>query len=125
MDRVQEFLLELGEGFALYARQRRVKVGSKEFVIDLLFFHVVHQRFVVVELKIDEFDPSHVGQLQFYVEWIERHLRRAEHQPSTVDRRARGSRLRRVLDPGGGAERFQRQPRRADRGRSRVQIGRL
>ncbi len=82
MDRVQEFLLELGEGFALYARQRRIKVGSKEFVVDLIFFHVVHQRFVIVELKVDEFDPAHVGQLQFYVEWAERHLRGAEHQPT-------------------------------------------
>lgn len=82
MDRVQEFLLELGEGFALYARQRRIKVGSKEFAVDLIFFHVVHQRFVIVELKVDEFDPAHVGQLQFYVEWAERHLRGAEHQPT-------------------------------------------
>jgi predicted nuclease of restriction endonuclease-like (RecB) superfamily len=82
IDRVQEFLLELGEGFALYARQRQIKVGSKEFVVDLIFFHVVHQRFVIVELKVDEFDPAHVGQLQFYVEWAERHLRGAEHQPT-------------------------------------------
>ena len=82
MDRVQQFLLELGEGFALYARQRRIKVGTKEFVIDLIFFHVVHQRFVIVELKVDAFDPSQIGQLQFYVEWAERHLRGPEHQPT-------------------------------------------
>jgi predicted nuclease of restriction endonuclease-like (RecB) superfamily len=82
MDRIQEFLLELGEGWSLYARQRRFMVGTKEFIADLIFFHVEYRRFVVCELKVDEFDPAHLGQLGFYVEWAERHLRKPEHQPT-------------------------------------------
>jgi predicted nuclease of restriction endonuclease-like (RecB) superfamily len=82
MDRIQEFLLELGEGWSLYARQRRFTVGSKDFIADLIFFNVEHRRFVVCELKVDEFDPAYLGQLQFYVEWAERHLRKADHQPT-------------------------------------------
>lgn len=82
MDRIQEFLLELGEGWSLYARQRRFTVGSKDFIADLIFFNVEHRRFVVCELKVDEFDPAYLGQLQFYVEWAERHLRKPDHQPT-------------------------------------------
>jgi predicted nuclease of restriction endonuclease-like (RecB) superfamily len=82
MNRIQEFLLELGDGFALYKRQHRFTVGRKEFVIDLVFFNVTQNRFVIVELKIDEFEPEHLGQLQFYVEWAERHLKRAHHLPT-------------------------------------------
>jgi predicted nuclease of restriction endonuclease-like (RecB) superfamily len=82
MNSVQEFLLELGDGFALYKRQHRFILGGKEFVIDLVFFNVLQNRFVIVELKIDEFEPGHVGQIQFYVEWAERHLRQATHLPT-------------------------------------------
>jgi predicted nuclease of restriction endonuclease-like (RecB) superfamily len=82
MTRIQDFLLELGDGFALYKRQHRFAVGSKEFVIDLVFFNVLQSRFVILELKVDEFEPAHLGQLQFYVEWAERHLRRPHHLPT-------------------------------------------
>jgi predicted nuclease of restriction endonuclease-like (RecB) superfamily len=82
MNRIQEFLLELGDGFALYKRQHRFTVGRKEFVIDLVFFNVTQNRFVVVELKVEEFEPEHLGQLQFYVEWAERHLKKPHHLPT-------------------------------------------
>ena len=82
MDRLQRFLLELGAGFSLYGRQFRFALGGDEFVMDLVFFNVVHDRFVIVELKIGRFDPAQLGQLQFYVEWAERHLRQDRHQPT-------------------------------------------
>ena len=61
MDRIQEFLLELGEGWSLYARQRRFTVGSRDFIADLIFSNVEHCRFVVCELKVDDFDPAYLG----------------------------------------------------------------
>ena len=82
MEQIQQFLLELGEGFALYGRQYRFSVGRKDFVIDLVFFNVTHNRFIIIELKVDSFEPAHLGQLQFYVEWAENHLRLPHHLPT-------------------------------------------
>ncbi len=82
MDRLQRFLLELGAGFSLYGRQYRFELGGDDFVMDLVFFNVDHDRFVIVELKVGAFAPAQLGQLQFYVEWAERHLRQERHQPT-------------------------------------------
>lgn len=67
MARLQETLLELGSGFAFVGRQVRLDVDGEEFFVDLLLFHVVQLRYVVVELKVDKFRPEHAGQLQFYL----------------------------------------------------------
>lgn len=61
MDRLQDTLLELGSGFAFVGRQVRLDVGGDEFFVDLLLFHVVQLRYVVVELKVDKFRPEHAG----------------------------------------------------------------
>lgn len=82
MDRLQRFLLELGAGFSLYGRQYRFELGGDDFVMDLVFFNVTHDRFVIIELKVGAFAPTQLGQLQFYVEWAERHLRQERHQPT-------------------------------------------
>ena len=82
ISRISQFLLELGAGFALYGRQYRFDLGDRDFSMDLVFFNVTHARFVIVELKAEPFDPAHLGQLQFYVEWAERHLRQPEHRPT-------------------------------------------
>lgn len=82
MARLQETLLELGSGFAFVGRQVRLDVDGEEFFVDLLLFHVVQLRYVVVELKVDKFRPEHAGQLQFYVAVVDDTIRKADiHAP--------------------------------------------
>jgi predicted nuclease of restriction endonuclease-like (RecB) superfamily len=73
MDRLQATLLEFGHGMAFVGRQVRFDVDGDELVVDLLLFHVEQLRYVVVELKIDRFEPAHIGQT--------RHLRRCRRGP--------------------------------------------
>lgn len=67
MDHVSEFLLELGQGFALLGRQVRLTLGGDEFFCDLLFYHVRLHCYVVVELKGGTFKPDYLGQLGLYI----------------------------------------------------------
>ncbi len=64
---ITKFLLELGQGFAFVGRQVPVQIGEKEVFIDLLFYHLELCCYVVIELKVCEFDPSFTGQLGVYV----------------------------------------------------------
>jgi len=64
---ITRFLLELGQGFAFVGRQISIKVGEKELFPDLLFYHLELKCYVVVELKVCEFDPAFTGQLGVYV----------------------------------------------------------
>lgn len=82
IDNLQRFLLELGTGFAFVGRQYRFEVEGDEFVIDLLFFNYVQNRFVVIELKVEPFNPAHTGQLGFYVAWTDGNLRQSHHAPT-------------------------------------------
>jgi predicted nuclease of restriction endonuclease-like (RecB) superfamily len=63
MDHLQQFLLELGVGFAFVGRQVHLEIGAQDFYLDLLFYHLKLRCFVVVELKAVAFDPSFVGKL--------------------------------------------------------------
>jgi predicted nuclease of restriction endonuclease-like (RecB) superfamily len=83
MARLQNLLLELGHGFAFVGRQYHFDVDGDEFYIDLLFFNWVQSRFVVVELKVARFQPDYLGQLGFYVAWVDDRLRIAgQHAPT-------------------------------------------
>ena len=83
MNRLQDFLLELGHGFAFVGRQYRFEVDGQDFSIDLLFFNFAQSRFVVIELKVGQFEPAYVGQLGFYVSWVDAHLRdHGRHSPT-------------------------------------------
>ena len=68
-------LTELGGGFAYIGRQVRVTVGGKDFWPDLVFYHLALRRYLVVELKVGEFQPEHTGQLGFYMTAVDRQLR--------------------------------------------------
>lgn len=83
-DRLQRLLLELGHGFAFVGRQYRLDVDGDEFFIDLLFFNWAQSRFVVIELKVGPFQPAHIGQLGFYVAWVDENLRDPERHAPTV-----------------------------------------
>jgi predicted nuclease of restriction endonuclease-like (RecB) superfamily len=68
---IERFMTALGRGFSFYGRQVPLVVGEREFVVDLLFYHHPQRRFVVVELKVGEFDPEHAGKLNFYVSAVD------------------------------------------------------
>jgi predicted nuclease of restriction endonuclease-like (RecB) superfamily len=68
-------LLELGAGFTFVARQKRMSVGGDDFHLDLLFFHRYLRCLVAVELKLESFQPAHVGQMEFYLRWLDKHER--------------------------------------------------
>ncbi|MFE9235251.1 PDDEXK nuclease domain-containing protein [Cellulosimicrobium funkei] len=90
MDRLQDTMLELGRGMAFVGRQVRLTVPDDasdrvdEFYVDLLFFHVEQLRYVVVELKIGQFEPAHVGQLGTYVAIVDDQFRRPEIHAPTI-----------------------------------------
>lgn len=68
-------LLELGAGFTFVARQKRMSVGRDDFHLDLLFFHRHLRRLVAVELKLEAFQPAHIGQMELYLRWLDKHER--------------------------------------------------
>jgi predicted nuclease of restriction endonuclease-like (RecB) superfamily len=72
IDKLQEFLLELGHGFCFEARQKRILIGSKHFYVDLVFYHRILKCHILLELKIDEFKHEHLGQLNTYVSWYKK-----------------------------------------------------
>jgi predicted nuclease of restriction endonuclease-like (RecB) superfamily len=82
IDDIQEFLLELGSGFAFYGRQLPLLVGDQEFFVDLLFYHHTLRRFVVIELKMGGFEPEHVSKVNFYLNAIDRQLRVGDDRES-------------------------------------------
>jgi predicted nuclease of restriction endonuclease-like (RecB) superfamily len=73
LDRLQDFLLELGHGFCFEARQKRILIGDEHFFIDLVFYHRVLKCHILVELKTDAFRHEHLGQLNTYVAYYKKH----------------------------------------------------
>jgi predicted nuclease of restriction endonuclease-like (RecB) superfamily len=82
IDDIQNFLIELGTGFAFYGRQRSLLVGDQEFFPDLIFFHHTLRRFVVIELKVGAFQPEYVGKMNFYLNAVDEQLRVGDDQES-------------------------------------------
>ena len=74
LDNLQEFLLELGHGFCLEARQKSIIIGTTRGFVDLVFYHRILKCHVLVELKVDEFRHEHLGQLNTYVAWYQKNL---------------------------------------------------
>jgi hypothetical protein len=79
---LRRFLTELGADFAFIGEQVRLQVGGKDFALDLLFFHRSLNCLVAVELKIDEFQPEYLGKLEFYLEALDRDVRKPHEKPS-------------------------------------------
>lgn len=82
LHQLERFLLELGQGFAFVGRQYYLKVGDREFYIDLLFFHLKLRCFVVIDLKKGEFKPEHAGKMNFYLSVVDDQLRHDTDAPS-------------------------------------------
>jgi predicted nuclease of restriction endonuclease-like (RecB) superfamily len=82
VDHIQQFLLELGQGFAFVGRQVHLEVGDSDFYLDLLFYHLKLRCYVVVELKVTKFDPGYVSKLNMYLNIVDDLLRHPDDKPS-------------------------------------------
>ena len=72
---LESFILEFGHGFTFVARQKRMTMDGEDFTLDLLFYNRILKRLVAIELKVGKFKPSHMGQMQFYLKWLNRYER--------------------------------------------------
>jgi len=79
---LKDFILEIGKDFTFMGQEYKVQVGNKDFSIDLLFYHRELQCMIVFELKTDEFSPSYLGQLEFYLEALDRDVKKEHENPS-------------------------------------------
>jgi predicted nuclease of restriction endonuclease-like (RecB) superfamily len=81
LDKLQEFLLELGQGFCFEARQRRMLIGDKYYFVDLVFYHRILKCHVLVDLKLEDFTHENIGQLNTYVSWYDKNVRELGDNP--------------------------------------------
>ena len=70
---LQRFITELGSDFAFMARQKRLMIDSKDYYIDLLFYHRRLKCLIAIDLKIGEFDAAHKGEMELYLAYLEKH----------------------------------------------------
>lgn len=82
IDNLQQFLLELGKGFAFVSRQERITLDGDHFHIDLVFYHTVLKCYVLVDLKVGKLSHADLGQIQFYVNYYDRERRTEGDNPS-------------------------------------------
>lgn len=79
---ITKFLLEFGRDFAFMGEEYPLQVGNQDFAIDLLFYNRNLNCMVAIELKIEKLKPEHLGQLNFYLEALDRDIRKPHEQPS-------------------------------------------
>ena len=70
---MEQFLLELGIGFAFVARQKRIVIDGEDYYLDLLFYHRKLRRLVAVDLKLGRFKAGDKGQMELYLRWLEKY----------------------------------------------------
>ena len=82
LQRLQRFLIELGRDFCFVGAEYPLQVGGRDFALDLLLFHRALNCLVAVELKVGRFEPEHLGTLNFYLEAVDRTVRKPHENPS-------------------------------------------
>lgn len=82
VEHLKNFLIELGRDFSFVGSEYPIQVGKKDFFIDLLFFNRALNCLVAIELKIDDFKPEYLGKLEFYLEALDRDVRKPHERPS-------------------------------------------
>jgi predicted nuclease of restriction endonuclease-like (RecB) superfamily len=70
---LESFVLELGKGFAFLERQKRMIIDGDDFYLDLLFYNRTLKRLVAIELKLGKFEPGHKGQMELYLNWLNKY----------------------------------------------------
>jgi len=78
---LQEFILELGNGFCLEARQKRIMIGDEYFWADLVFYHRILKCHVIIELKTNKAKHEHIGQLKSYIQYYKRNIMQKDDNP--------------------------------------------
>jgi len=78
---LEKFILEFGHGFTFVERQKRMTMDGDDFRLDLLFYHRILKRLVAVELKLGKFKPSYMGQMRFYLKWLNRYEQQEGENP--------------------------------------------
>jgi predicted nuclease of restriction endonuclease-like (RecB) superfamily len=82
LSQLQSFLIELGRDFCFIGSKFPLQVGGRDFALDLLFFHRGLNCLVAIELKVDRFEPEHLGKLNFYLEALDRAVRKPHENPA-------------------------------------------
>jgi len=82
VSQIKKFILELGKNFLFIGEEYKLQVGNSDFYIDLLFYHRGLQCLIAFELKADKFKPDHLGQLNFYLEALDRDVKKINENPS-------------------------------------------
>ena len=80
--RLKDFLIELGRDFCFVGSEYPVQVGGRDFALDLLFFHRGLNSLVAIELKVGRFEPEYLGKLNFYLEALDRDVKKPHENPS-------------------------------------------
>jgi hypothetical protein len=81
-NKITDFLIELGKGFAFVGRQYVIEVDNTEYKIDLLFYHTILHAYVVIELKAGEFMPEYVSKLNFYISAVDDKIKTPFDEPT-------------------------------------------
>ena len=82
IENLKQFILEFGRDFSFVGEEYRVQVGNTDFYIDLLFYNRALSCLVAIELKIGKFKPEHIGQINFYLEALDRDVKKPNENPS-------------------------------------------
>jgi predicted nuclease of restriction endonuclease-like (RecB) superfamily len=82
LEQLRRFLVELGRDFCFVGSEFPLQVGKRDFALDLLFFHRGLNCLVAIELKVDRFEPAHLGQLNFYLEALDRDVTKPHENPA-------------------------------------------
>jgi predicted nuclease of restriction endonuclease-like (RecB) superfamily len=82
LQNLKQFIIELGHDFCFVGSEYPLQVGGRDFALDLLFFHRGLNALVAVELKAGRFEPEHLGKLDFYLEALDRNVRKDHERPS-------------------------------------------
>ena len=82
LQNLRQFIIEMGRDFCFIGSEYPVQVGGRDFALDLLFFHRGLNCLVAVELKAGRFEPEHLGKLEFYLEALDRDVRKDHERPS-------------------------------------------
>lgn len=75
LSNITDFLQELGTDFCFVARQKRMSTGKKDRYLDLLFFNRRLRRLIAIDLKLGDFDPAYKGQMEWYLNWLDKNER--------------------------------------------------
>jgi len=82
IDKLHDFLLELGKGFSFVARQKRITIDSDHFYIDLIFYNYILKCFVLIDLKVGKLTHQDIGQMDFYIRYFEKEVKLPGDNPT-------------------------------------------